>query len=135
MKINFENKKIYFKSNCFFFIARSQAFARILKANQKEATIDVSTDIFEAIVKFMYSGEVEITERTERHLLAAAERFELKEIISAIQLQRNIRMEPIKAKELEELKQKYDEAKYLYTKAKDRYSIRNPFSQVANCYY
>lgn len=92
-------------------------------------------DIFDEVVKYLYSGKVHVTDKNERNLLTAGERFELKEVIAAVQLFRNCRMEPMKAKELEQLKIKFDEAKYLYKMTKDRYSTRNPFSQMPTRFY
>ena len=96
---------------------------------------DMKEDTFEEIIKYMYSGKVHVTDKNERSLLAAGERFELKEVIGAVQLFRNCRMEPMKAKELEQLKIKFDEARYLYKMTKDRYSTRNPFSQMPTRFY
>lgn len=76
-----------------------------------------------------------MTDNNERDLLAAAQLFGLKEIITAVQLHRNLRMEPIKKKELETLKHKMDEAKYLFNQTRDRYAMKNPFSQTPNVYY
>ncbi|KAG5682628.1 hypothetical protein PVAND_011970 [Polypedilum vanderplanki] len=118
------------------FAARSPAFARIFKANQKEYTIDdLSQDIFEEIVKFAYSENIEITDKNERPLLAAAERFEIREIINAINLHRNLKIDPIKKKELEAIKLKYDEISYLYKKTVERNSVKNPFSQLPSRFY
>ena len=83
----------------------------------------------------MYTGDVHVTDKNERDLLAAAEKFEIKEIILAVQLHRNLRMDPLKARELDALKIKFDEAKYLYTRTKDRHSAKNPFSQTPSRYY
>jgi hypothetical protein len=117
-------------------LARSPAFARIFKANQKEFTLeDVSVETFEEIAKYAYSGKVEVDDKNERPLLAAGEKFEIRDIVNAVQLHRNLRMDPIKKKELEKLKLQYDEINYLYTKAVERNSVRNPFSQMPNRFY
>lgn len=76
-----------------------------------------------------------VTDNNERKILAAGERFGLKEVINAVQLHRNLRMDPLKAKELENLKHKHNEAKYIYENTRDRYAIKNPFSQPPNIYY
>lgn len=86
-------------------------------------------------MKFIYTGDVKVTDNNERKLLSAGERFALKEIISAVQLHRNLRMEPLRAKELEILKLKHDEAKYIYESTRHRYAVKNPFSQPPNIYY
>lgn len=118
------------------FLARSAVFAQIFKAQPREATIDeISEATFEEIIKFVYTGEVNVTDNNERKLLAAGERFGLKEVIKAVQLHRNLRMEPLRAKELEILKHKHDEAKYIYQDTKDRYAIKNPFSELPSVYY
>lgn len=117
-------------------LARSAAFANIFKAHPREAMIDdVSEATFEEIIKYVYTGEVNVTDNNERKILAAGERFGLKEIISAVHLHRNLRMEPLRARELETLKHKHDEAKYIYHNTKDRYAIKNPFSEPPNVYY
>lgn len=99
-------------------------------------TIDeVTQATFEEILKYVYTGEVNVTDNNVKKLLAAAEKFRLKEIIAAVQLHYNIRMNPLKGKELESLKLKYNEAKYVYENTRDRYSVKNPFSQPPNVYY
>ncbi|XP_070495549.1 protein maternal effect lethal 26-like [Chironomus tepperi] len=125
-----------FRVHRIVFAAQSPIFAKIITNNQNEAVIeDIKEDIFEEVVKYMYSGNVHVTDKNERKLLIAGEKFELKELTAAVQLYRNCRMEPMKAKELEQLKIKFDEAKYLYKMTKDRYSTRNPFSQLPGRYY
>lgn len=76
-----------------------------------------------------------MTDNNDRKLLAAGERFRLKEVINAVQLHRNLRMNPLSARELETLKFKYDEAKYIYHSTRDRYAVKNPFSEPPNIYY
>lgn len=118
------------------YLAQSPIFAQIIANNQHEAVIeDMSEDIFEEVMSYMYSGKVHVTDKNERNLLNAGERFVLKEVTAAVQLFRNCRMEPMKGKELEQLKIKFDEAKYLYKMTKDRYSTRNPFSQLPSRFY
>lgn len=97
--------------------------------------LDVSVEIFEEIVKYVYTGEVNVTDKNQRDLLAAGEKFALKEVVTAVHLFRNYKMEPIKQKELENLKLKYDEAKYLYESTRSRHAMKNPFSQPPNIYY
>lgn len=96
---------------------------------------DVSAETFEEIVKYVYTGEVNVTDKNQRDILAAAEKFGLKEIVNVVQLHRNLKMDPLRAKEIENLKHKYDEAKYLFEKTKARYAMKNPFSQPPNIYY
>jgi hypothetical protein len=118
------------------FIAKSQKFVNIFKTNKNEATLDdFSEEIFEEIMHYMYTNKVNVTDKNERKLLETAQNYELKEVINAVNLHRNLRMDPLKRKELETLEQKYNEAKYSYYKTKDRNSIRNPFSQPPNRYY
>lgn len=83
----------------------------------------------------MYTGDVRVSDKNERDLLEAGERFELKDVILAVQLHRNLRMDPLKARELESLRIKFEEAKYIYTRTKDRHSAKNPFSERPNRYY
>lgn len=87
------------------------------------------------IVNFIYTDHVDINENNEHELLAAAHKFELKSLVQKVQLFRNSKSDPMVAKELEHLKLKYDEAKYLFEKAVERHSIRNPFNYVPNRYY
>jgi hypothetical protein len=96
---------------------------------------DVSAETFEEIVKYVYKGEVNVTDQNQKDLLAAGERFGLRDVKTAVQLYRNLKMEPLRGKELETLKHKYDEAKYVYENTRSRYAIKNPFSQPPNVYY
>lgn len=96
---------------------------------------DVSAEIFEEIVNYVYTGEVNVTDKNQRDLLAAGEKFGLKEVVTAVQLTRNLKMDPLRAKELESLKHKFDEAKLLYEKTRARYAMKNPFSTPPNIYY
>jgi hypothetical protein len=95
----------------------------------------VSEATFEEIVKYIYTGEVNVTDNNERDLLAAGKLFGLKELVTAVHLHRNLRMEPLRKKELEVLKHKLDEAKYLFNQTRERYAMKNPFSQTPNIYY
>ncbi|KAL7028618.1 hypothetical protein ACKWTF_005927 [Chironomus riparius] len=125
-----------FRVHRIVFAAQSPIFAKIITNNQNEAVIeDMNEDTFDEVKKYLYSGKVHVTDKNDRTLLTAGERFELKEIVAAVQLFRNCRMEPMKAKELEQLKIKFDEAKYLYKMTRDRYSTRNPFSQLPSRFY
>lgn len=96
---------------------------------------DVSVEIFEEIVKYMYTGSVNVTDKNQKDLLEAGEKFGLRDVKTAVQLHRNLKMEPLRAKELETLKHKFDEAKYIYENTRMRYAIKNPFSQPPNVYY
>lgn len=131
---NLINKKYLY---CFNLIpARSNAFINIFKSHPKEAMIDdVSAEIFDTIVKYVYTGEVSVTDKNQADLLAAGEKFGLREVNTAVQLHRNLKMEPLRKKELENLKHKFDEAKYVYENTRSRYAIKNPFSQPPNVYY
>lgn len=95
----------------------------------------MSREIFEEIVKYVYTGEVSVTDKNQKELLEAGEKFGLREVMTAVQLHRNMKMEPLRAKELENLKHKFDEAKYVYENTRMRYAIKNPFSQPPNVYY
>jgi hypothetical protein len=68
-------------------------------------------------------------------LLAVAKKLEIKELQQAVQLDLNLKVSPLAKNELEKLKLKYDEAKYIYDKTRERHSIRNPLSHPPSRYY
>jgi hypothetical protein len=76
-----------------------------------------------------------MNENNEDELMKAAIKFDIKFLIQNIQLRRNLRNNPLAVKELDNLQVKYDEAKYLYDKSKERLSIRNPFTYPPSRYY
>lgn len=116
--------------------ASSSVFANIFKAHAKEYKLeDVSVDVFDQIVKFVYTGIALITENNENELLAAAVKFDVKDLWKSINLHMNMRVNPIMAKEVETLKLDLDNAKYLYDKAIERNSIKDPACQLPSRYY
>lgn len=136
-----KNKIVFFclrtVFNAFFLAsARSAFFARIFKSHPKEFTIDdVSENIFSEVVKFVYSDIVDVTETSEMELIAAGKKFELKGLTRQVHLYQNLKNNPLQVKEMEELRLKFEEAKYLHDKAKERLSIKNPFNRVPARYY
>lgn len=96
---------------------------------------DMSISVFEEIIKFIYNGNADINEKNENELLAAAVKYDIRSLVQSINLQRNIKANPLISKELETLKLNLDKAKYLFDKAIERNSIKNPFSQRPSRYY
>lgn len=116
--------------------ASSPVFANIFKAHDKEFTLDdMSTSVFEEIIKFIYTGKADINDKNENELLAVALKYDIKRLVQSINLQRNVKANPLISKELETLKLNLDKAKYLFDKAIERNSIKNPFSQQPSRYY
>lgn len=68
-------------------------------------------------------------------LLAVGKKFDLKGILHQVELYQNLKSDPLLKKELETLKMNFDQAKYLYDKAIDRMSIKNPFNRMPARYY
>lgn len=132
-------KKIVFlrnKSQSSLFAARSAFFAKIFKIHPKEYLIeDVNENIFAEVIKFIYNDYADVNDQNEREVLAAAKKFELKGLQQQVHLYQNIKNSPMQRKELEHLRLKFDEAKYLYDKAKERLSIKNPFNHTPKRYY
>lgn len=117
-------------------VASSLTFANIFKTHPKEFTLDdLSIPVFEEIINFVYNGKADINEENEKELLAAALKYDIKSLVQSINLQRNMKANPLVSKELETLKLNLDKAKYLFDKAIERNSIKNPFSQLPNRYY
>lgn len=131
----FPEKKVL--NDCFvFFTARSAFFARIFRNHPKEFIIDdLDQNIFAEIIKFIYNDVVDVNEQNEIGLTVAAKRFELKGLLQHVHIYQNLKNNPLQVKELEKLKLKFDEAKYLYDKAKERLSIKNPFNRAPARYY
>jgi hypothetical protein len=96
---------------------------------------DVNEEIFAEVIKYIYNDYAGINDQNEKEILAAARKFELKGLQQQVHLYQNIRQNPLQQKELENLRLKFDEAKYLYDKAKERLSIKNPFNHAPNRYY
>ena len=132
-------KKIIFrrnKSQSSLFSARSAFFAKLFKSNPKEFIIeDVNEYIFAEVIKYIYNDYADVNDNNERDLLIVAKKFELKGLQQQVHLYQNIKNSPMQKKELEHLRLKFDEAKYLYDKAKERLSIKNPFNHTPNRYY
>lgn len=87
------------------------------------------------MLKFIYTGQIDTDENSENELMKAATNYDIKPLIGQIQLRRNLRNNPLAVKELDVLKNKYDEAFYLFEKSKERLSIRNPFYDPPSRYY
>lgn len=120
------------------FTAQSEVFYKIFKAHEKEFVItDVNAEIFKEILKFLYTGQIDNTddENNEKELMKAATKYDIKQLMGHLQLRRNLRNNPLAVKELDNLKNKYDEACYLFEKTKERLSIRNPFHDPPSRYY
>lgn len=92
-------------------------------------------EIFKEVIKFIYTGQVDVADTDENELIKAATKYEIKPLVGHVQLRRNLRHSPLAVKELDNLKHKFDEASYLYEKSKERLSIRNPFNDSPNRYY
>jgi hypothetical protein len=116
--------------------ARSAFFAKLFKTHQTDFMIeDISEEIFAEVIKYIYNDHADITDQNEKEILAAAKKFELKGLQQQVHLYQNTRLNPLQQKDLENLRLKFDEAKYLYDKATERLSIKNPFNHAPNRYY
>lgn len=105
-------------------------------AHHKDYVIDgVTENVFTEVLKFIYTDVADITEQNENELLAAAKKFELKGLMQQVYMHQNLKNNPLQLKELDSLKLKFEEAKYLYDKAKERLSIKNPFNRAPCRYY
>lgn len=119
-----------------FFSAQSEVFYNIFKTHEKEYLIDdLNEKVFGDVMKFIYTGQLDIDVNNEEELMRAANKFDIKNLIRNIQLRRNLRNNPLTVKELDNLQVKYEEAKYLYEKSKERLSTRNPFTDPPSRYY
>jgi hypothetical protein len=87
------------------------------------------------MVKYVYTDHVDITDNNQHELLSVAHKFQLKELVQMIHLHQNMKNNPMASNELEQLRLKYEQAKYVYDEAKKQNSIRNQFSQAPSRYY